>query len=385
MDADELTAFRAATRVWLEQNCPPAMRSPRRSEDEICWGGRRWRFHSDDQHRWLTRMAGRGWTVPEWPSAYGVGGLDPARGRILGEELARLNAREPLLNFGTLMLGPALLRYGSEMQKQQHLPPIVRGEIRWCQGYSEPEAGSDLASLTTRAEDLGDHYVVNGEKLWTSHADQSDWIFCLVRTEPDAPKHRGISFLLIDMASPGITVRPIALISGRSPFCATRFDEVVVPKANRVGAPGQGWEIAKYLLSHERRSAGAESNPFHGRRLLGAHLATERGGAAPLNAPLRAAIAQADIDLLAFSALLDATPATAPDAYASVIKYCGTELNKRCRSLQLEAAGSDALRWHDEDGLARHWLRSKANSIEGGTSEIQLNIISKQLLHLPAG
>src|SRR5688500_15268176 len=252
----DLETFRAETRAWLEANCPADMRKPIRNEDDLCWGGRNWTFRSEGQKQWLEAMAGRGWTAPEWPREYGGGGLSREEAKVLRAEMQRIGARMPLASFGIWMLGPALLKYGTEAQKRHYLPPIVRGEVRWCQGYSEPNAGSDLASLQTRAEDRGDHFLVNGQKIWTSYADKADWIFCLVRTDPKAKKHEGISFLLFDMASSGVSTKPITLISGKSPFCQTFFSDVKVPKQNLVGELDKGWEIAKYLLTHERESIG---------------------------------------------------------------------------------------------------------------------------------
>jgi alkylation response protein AidB-like acyl-CoA dehydrogenase len=253
----DIERFRAETRAWLEANCPPEMRTPPEDEDDRCWGGRRWTFKSPAQKQWLEAMAGRGWTVPDWPVEYGGGGLDRQQVKVLREEMKALNCRTPLDSFGIWMLGPALLKYGNEAQKREHLPKIARGEIRWCQGYSEPNAGSDLASLRTRAEDHGDHFSVTGQKIWTSYANHADWIFCLVRTDSTSGKHRGISFLLFDMESPGVTTRPILLISGKSPFCETFFDNVRVEKRNLVGALNGGWDVAKYLLTHEREMIGA--------------------------------------------------------------------------------------------------------------------------------
>ncbi len=216
------------------------MRSPLRSEAEACWGGRNFQFQSEDQRLWLERMAERGWTAPTWPREYGGGGLDREQNKILKEELARIHARPPLFSFGISMLGPALLKFGSEELKQQHLPPIVRGEIRWAQGYSEPNAGSDLASLQARCEDRGDHFILNGSKIWTSYGDLGDWMFCLVRTDTEAPKHSGISFVMFDMATPGVSTRPIRLISGKSPFTETFFEDVRVEKrpGDRRAQPG---------------------------------------------------------------------------------------------------------------------------------------------------
>ena len=254
--AAEQQTFREQTRAWLEQNCPSEMRKPVTSEDDVCWGGRNWKFSSDAQKTWLQRMAEKGWTVPTWPREYGGGGLSGEEAKVLAQEMRALGCRSPLNSFGIWMLGPALLKFGSHEQKLEHLPKIARGEIRWCQGYSEPNAGSDLASLQTRAEDKGDHYIVNGQKIWTSYADKADWIFCLVRTDPAAKKHTGISFVLFDMATPGVTTKPILLISGKSPFCETFFDNVRVEKKNLVGTLNAGWDVAKYLLTHEREMIG---------------------------------------------------------------------------------------------------------------------------------
>jgi len=240
-----LVTFRTETRAWLEANCPASMRQPIASEADICWGGRSWKFASEDQKIWLERMVEKGWTVPTWPKEYGGAGLSKEEAFILKEEMKAIKARSPLDSFGIWMLGPALLKYGTHEQKLEHLPPIARGEIRWCQGYSEPGAGSDLASLRTKGVLQGDHYTVTGQKVWTSYADQSDWIFALVRTEADAPKHLGISFLLIDMDQPGVTTKPIKLISGKSPFCETFFDDAKALVANRLGKAGEGWDIAK--------------------------------------------------------------------------------------------------------------------------------------------
>src|SRR4051795_12271720 len=248
----DLETFRSETRAWLEANCPPEMRKPATSDADVFWGGRNTRFSSEPQRIWFERMRDKGWTVPHWPKQYGGGGLDPEQAKILRQEMAAIGARLPLTSFGISMLGPALLKYGTEAQKQQHLPKIAAGLIRWCQGYSEPNAGSDLASLQTRAESDGDDFIINGQKIWTSYANFADWIFCLVRTDPAAKKHDGISFILFDMASKGVSTKPILLISGKSPFCETFFDDVQVPKDQVVGEVNKGWDVAKYLLGHER-------------------------------------------------------------------------------------------------------------------------------------
>ena len=391
---DGLETFRQEAHAWLEANCPAEMRQPVRNEDDICWGVRKFRYQSDAQRLWLQRMAEKGWTVPEWPTQYGGGGLSPAQARVLRAEMARLNCRTPLQSFGISMLGPALLKYGTEAQKQEHLPKIARGEIRWCQGYSEPNAGSDLAALQTRAEERDGHFIVNGQKIWTSYADKADWIFCLVRTDFQAQKHTGISFLLFDMETPGVSTRPIVLISGKSPFCETFFDDVKVPCHQLVGEPNRGWEIAKYLLTHEREMISAiGSRGF--REPMGRHAAKVIGVDAQrrLDDPmLRAQIAQFEIDEAAFAAAGERARDLAKQgegmaAFSSVLKYYGAELNKRRYELLMSVGGTDALEWEGErsqDGaLARGWLRTKANSIEGGTSEVQLNIVAKRLLGLP--
>ena len=386
----DLEGFRAETRVWLEANCPAEMREPIRDESDMCWGGRNAVFKNDAQRLWMERMAARGWTVPDWPTDYGGGGLSPAETKVLRQEMARIGARNPLMSFGISMLGPALLKYGTEEQKKRFLPEIARGEIRWCQGYSEPNAGSDLASLQTRCEDKGDHWLVNGQKVWTSYADKADWIFCLVRTDFEAPKHKGISFILFDMATPGVSTRPILLISGSSPFCETFFDDVKVPKDQVVGEVNKGWDVAKYLLGHEREmisgmGLGGGANVALGEALKDAVAAD------PL---LRADVARFDVDALAFRAMserfIDELKAgLAHPAQPSMMKYAGTELNKARHELVMAAGGSNALEWESERSrggkAAREWLRTKANSIEGGTSEIQLGIVAKRILDLPGG
>ena len=247
----DLEAFRGETRAWLEENCPPTMRTPMTSEDETVWGGRKEIYTNPEAKLWLDRMGAKGWTAPNWPKEYGGGGLSKEEAKVLGQELGRIGARPALASFGLWMLGPVLLEYATEEQKQRFLPQIVRGEIRWCQGYSEPGAGSDLADLQSRAFLDGDEWGSNGQKVWTSFADKADCIFCLVRTDT-ATKHEGISFLLIDMDQPGITTKPIKLISGSSPFCETFLDDAKAPKENLIGRENGGWEIAKKLLMHER-------------------------------------------------------------------------------------------------------------------------------------
>ena len=383
----DIESFRTEIRDWLKANCPPEMREPMRSEADACWGGRNAIFQSDAQRQWMETMAERGWTVPHWPKDYGGGGLSTAEAKVLKEELARIGARSPLTSFGISMLGPALLKFGTEEQKRHFLPQIARGEIRWCQGYSEPGAGSDLAGLATKAEDKDDHWLINGQKVWTSYADKADWIFCLVRTSTES-KHQGISFVLFDMMKPGVSTKPILLISGSSPFCETFFDDVKVPKDQVVGEVNRGWDVAKYLLGHEREmiaGMGLGGMGGLGDGSLGAALK-------PDNPLLRADLAAFDVDAFAFAAMSERffemfKAGEAHPASPSMMKYAGTELNKRRHELVMAAGGSDALEWDSERSKngksARDWLRTKGNSIEGGTSEIQLNIVAKHILSLP--
>jgi alkylation response protein AidB-like acyl-CoA dehydrogenase len=369
------------------------------SEDETVWGGRNAKYKNPEAKLWLDRMASRGWTAPTWPKEYGGGGLTKEENLVLQQELRRIKARPALSSFGIWMLGPALLEFANEEQKKEHLPKIVRGEIRWCQGYSEPGAGSDLAGLQTKCEDKGDHYLVNGQKIWTSYADKADWIFCLVRTDP-AKKHDGISFLLFDMMSPGVEARPITMISGASPFCETFFTDVKVPKKNLVGELNKGWTIAKRLLQHEREmiSGMGLGGVGSGSGLGGLdQVAKEYFGEVDgriASPQLRDHITRQKMDSKAFALTMqrsaeEAKAGQGPGAASSIFKYYGTELNKRRYELLLELMGTQALGWEgdgfsdDEIGITRSWLRSKGNSIEGGTSEVQLNVVSKRVLGLP--
>jgi acyl-CoA dehydrogenase len=395
----DIERFRADVAAWLARNCPVSMRTPVRDVEEIAWGGRKALYANPEAKLWLERMAGQGWTCPSWPREYGGAGLDPERARVLGEELVRIGARTPLFSFGLSMLGPVLLEFGTEEQKREHLPPIARGEIRWCQGYSEPGAGSDLASLETRCEDRRDHYVVSGQKVWTSYADRSDWMFCLVRMDPQASKREGIGFVLIDMDQPGIAVSPIRLISGASPFCQVFLDGARAEKRNLVGPPDGGWTIAKRLLEHERRMlSGLGFGPAGEAGSSVADLAGEFVGyrdgrlADPV---LRDAIARERMDTLAFRATLrraadEAKAGRGSGAVASILKLYGSELSKRRWEVMMAALGTQGIGWEGEAdrarelALTRGWLRSKAQSIEGGTSEIQLNVIARRVLGLPS-
>lgn len=388
----DLEVFRMETKAWLEANCPESMRTPVKKFEDIYGGGSTATFDSDDQKNWFERMRDKGWTAPAWPTAYGGGGLNKAEHKVLKAEMKKLGCRQPLWSFGLTMLGPALLEFGNEAQKLEHLTKITRGEVWWCQGYSEPGAGSDLADLQTRAVDNGDHFLVSGQKVWTSYADKADWCFCLVRTNPDVPKHHGISFVLINMRQPGVEVRPIKLISGSSPFCETFFEDAKVPKENLVGGLNNGWTIAKYLLTHERKMIGGISEA--GQQKMLSQIAIEMVGlengklADPV---LRTEVARWLINgagiKWSMERMMDEAKAGDPiGAKSSFFKYYATELNKDKFELMLSMGGFEGLQWGENylDGkLARDMCRTKGNSIEGGTSEVQLNIIAKRILNLP--
>ncbi len=395
----ELETFREETRAWLAEHCPPGARGP----GEIPSGSTKVTLEDPDTRLWLERMAERGWTVPTWPRAYGGGGLSQDQARVLYEEMAAIDARPPLVNMGTRMLGPTLLEFGSEAQKQRHLTRIAEGRAAWCQGYSEPGAGSDLASLRTRAEDRGDEFVINGQKIWTSGAQNADWMFCLVRTDPQAPKHLGISFVLLPMDQPGVTVRPIQLISGDSPFCETFFDNAIARKEDLVGELNQGWTVGKRLLQHERSGQGGlgpragRSRPVGvtvdldladvARRYLG-----ESGGRIA-DPELRRQVLDWKMTSLAFVLTQqragEENSSGTPAEATSIFKLVGSNLARERQDLAVRLMGTRGLGWTGdgfsgtEAGALRSFLASRAVTIYGGTNEVQQNIIAKRVLGLP--
>jgi acyl-CoA dehydrogenase len=391
---EDLDQFRQEVRDWLEANCPESQRQPMTPRAQY-WGGRRGEFPSEDARLWFERMRDQGWTVPEWPRQYGGGGLSAREARILKEEMKRIKARTPIYGIGIWMLGPAVLEYGNEEQKQKHLRAIVNGEIRWAQGYSEPDAGSDLASLQCKAEDMGDHYLVNGSKIWTTAADKCDWIFCLVRTDPNVKQQEGISFLLIDMDDPGISTTPISLISGESEFCQTFFDAVKVPKENLVGELNKGWSVAKALLVHERKlmaEMGSDTPRHAAAPNMAAREYLEFDHGRIADPRLRSELADYDMQMQAialthfrsFEEKTNGVRSAAP----LVMKYVGTEAEKTKSELLLAIMGSRGLGWEgegftpEEIDTLRLWAMSKAMTVAGGTSEIQLNVIAKTILGL---
>jgi len=389
-----IETFREETRGWLEENCPESIRTPMPG-NETPGGGRRATYKNPDTKLWLERCAEAGFTAPIWPKEYGGAGLSSEENQVLRQEMGRINARPPLVGMGLSMIGPALLEYGTEDQKAEHLPKISSGEIWWCQGYSEPNSGSDLASLQTRAVVDGDDYVINGQKVWTSGADNADWIFCLVRTDTDAPKHSGITFILFAMDQPGVTVKPIKLISGLSPFCETFFEDARASRKNVIGQVNDGWTVAKRLLQYERTMIGGGGG---GQKVASvADIAKRYVGVTEgriNDASLREQIVTHAMDDRAFGLTVkrnieESKSNKAPSFVSSMFKFYGTEQNIKRFELMMSAMGSQMLGWEgdgfepDELTQTRAWLRSKANSIEGGTSEVQLNIVAKRVLGLP--
>jgi alkylation response protein AidB-like acyl-CoA dehydrogenase len=387
--------FRAETRAWLEDNCPQGARGP----GQTAWGSRKVELHSDVA-LWLERMAERGWTVPTWPREYGGAALDRTLYPILIEELKRIGARTPLTGRGVNYIGPTILELGTEDQKARWLPQIARGDGGWAMGYSEPGAGSDLASLSTRAERHGDDYVINGRKTWTSDAMDCDYIFVLARTSPDKPKHQGISLILVDMEQPGVQVNPIRLISGASPFNETLFENARAPATDIIGGLDNGWTVGKRLLQFERSThAGINTSGSQGGRTAESRLPEKVCGYVPLadgklSEPV---IRRRLIDHeLAYAAqkltqkrVIEETEARAPGFASSAIKLSNALVTQQADEILLEAMGTQGIGWSGDAFTAseleatRDWLRQKSLTIAGGTKEVQLNIIAKRVLGLP--
>ena len=388
--------FRAETHAWLEANCPPAMRQPL-TQEQIVWSGSEVVFGNDDQRVWFERMRDRGWFAPDWPKELGGGGLSPKQARIVEQEMQRLSCRPPQFNLGVWMLGPVLLEIGTEAQKREHLPPMMQGRMRWCQGFSEPNAGSDLASLKTSARvDENTDFIVNGSKIWTSYGDAADWMYALVRTDPTVKKQEGISFVLIDMKSPGVTVKPIELISGKSSFCEVFFDDVRVPARQLVGPLNGGWTVAKKLLQHERAAMSKFSEgsaPSHDALAVARPYLYDEDGTL-LEPVWRDKLARLLMDSQAFAlthqrvveqgmARMDVS------GPASIMKLVQTEQEVAKYEFLVQVMGQRGLSWEgdefsaDEHDIGRLWLLAKTYTIAGGSSEVQLNIIAKRVLGLP--
>jgi len=394
IDSD-LEVFRGEARKWLEDNFPSSLKG----KGGMMMGEDGPEFTADFA-RWKTAMGDKGWGTPTWPRQYGGGGLTPQQARVLQQEMNRIGAFNPIGGMGVMMFGPTLLEYGNEEQKKRHVPGIVKGEVWWCQGYSEPGAGSDLASLRTQCVDKGDHFLVNGQKIWTSGAQFADWCFCLVRTD-NTKKHEGISFLLIDMKSPGIEVRPIRLVSGNSPFCETFFTDVKVPKENLVGPLNGGWTIGKRLLQFERQGLGGggggggltragEQRSLD--RVAKDYVGTDEEGHIA-DPDLRARVATNLMDWRAFMltvqrAMTESRGNQGPSAATSIMKNAGSRIGQERAELLIEIMGNRGLGWEgegftrDELDTVRAWLGGKATTIYGGSFEIQNNIIAKRILGL---
>jgi len=398
----EVEQFRGELVEFLDRDLPAQLGElPPPTSDY--WGGRRPELPHPQSRRYCELMAARGLTAPTWPKAYGGGGLDKDQARWFLAELRRRHLPLPLVGFGLSMIGPTLLQFGTEDQRREHLPRIVRGEIRWAQGYSEPNAGSDLASVTTSARVQGEDIILNGQKIWTSYGDKADWMFGIYRTDAGGKKQEGITFLLVCMAQPGIEVRPIRLISGASPFCETFFTDAVAHTRDIINGIGNGWTVAKALLGHERNmigdvfgaGAGARNKLAGGNPLaeLAREYVGEREGRVA-DAVLRDRVAQITMDERCFAlttqrAADQLKAGHKPGPESSIFKIYGTELNQRRHELMLSIRGPQCLGWEgtgfDDRELTqtRDWLRSRGNTIEGGTSEVQLNIIAKHVLSLP--
>ena len=392
----ETTEFRDETRAWLQENCPPGARGP----GVIPWGSRKVELPADSRI-WLENMAVKGWTVPTWPKAYGGAELDSAQYLILLEELQRINARSPLVGRGVNYIGPTILEFGTDEQKARWLPGMARGDGGWCMGYSEPGAGSDLANLSTKAEREGDRYIINGRKIWTSEATHGDYIFALVRTDNTAPKHDGISLILIDMDQPGVQVRPIRLISGNSPFCETLFEDARASVLDVIGPVNQGWTVGKRLLQYERSThAGINISGAQGRvaetplpEIFRDLLPTDDTTGRILDDAKRSALLKWQMRQRTFELTqrraIEEAQARAPGFTSSVVKLIGTLSKQERDELHLSALGSNGLGWEGDEfpkealKHTRTWLQQKSLTIAGGTAEIQLNIIAKRVLGLP--
>lgn len=390
-----LDTFREETRAWLDANCPMSLRTPT-PDGELVWGGSNVAFKNEDQRLWFEQMRDKGWFCPDWPAKYGGGGLTPKEVKVLEGEIRRMRCRPPQINLGIWMLGPVLLEFGTEEQKKRLLTPMTRGEIRWCQGFSEPNAGSDLANIRTTARDEGDHFVVNGSKIWTSYGDKSDWMYALVRTDSDAPKHAGISLIVLDMHAEGVEARPIDLIAGKSSFCEVFFDNVKVPKENLIGPLNGGWALAKKLLQHERSAMskfGEFSLPthFHLMPLIREYLSDSD---APSDITLKARAQACAMDEQAYSLTVqrmgeEMLAGQNVSGVMSIMKLVHTEQEKVKFELLLDAMGYRALGWEGDEfndqelAITKAWLNSFAQTIAGGASEVQLNVIAKRVLELP--
>ncbi|MHA2943908.1 acyl-CoA dehydrogenase family protein [Ralstonia mannitolilytica] len=386
-------AFRQEVRSWLQANLPKDI------QDKVL---NHRRLNRDDFVRWHKALAAKGWSVPHWPVEWGGTGWSPIQKHIWDEECAQIGA-PGVLPFGVSMVAPVIMKYGNEAQKRYYLPRILDCTDWWCQGYSEPGSGSDLASLKTRAVREGDHYIVNGQKTWTTLGQHADMIFCLVRTDPEAKKQEGISFLLIDMKTPGITVRPIIMLDEEHEVNEVFFDNVKVPVENLIGEENRGWTYAKYLLGHERTGIARVGNSKRELAFLKrVALQHQKNGKPLLEDPVFAAkVASLEIELLALEMTVlrvvsSESAGKGPGPEASLLKIKGTQIQQMLTELMVEAAGPYAQPFNpsylegetqqaitgDNDAapLAPYYFNYRKTSIYGGSNEIQRNIISQMIL-----
>ncbi len=383
-------AFRQEVRDWIHAALPPPLAAKAAVDGN---------FSHEEVMQWHKILFEKGWAAPLWPARHGGPGLDATERFILTEEL-ELTGAPRLSAFGLSMVGPLLMQFGTEAQQERFLPKILSGQEVWCQGYSEPNAGSDLASLKLRAEsDAEDGFLLNGQKTWTTYAQYADWIFLLVRTDPQVKKQAGISFMVADMKSPGITVTPFLTTGGTPAFCETFFEDVRVPAEGLVGPLNGGWTIAKALLGHERTliaAVGTSTRVISRIKRIAAQ--TRHRGGYLLDDPLiRNKIARHEIKLEAlrmanYRALASAQLGHAPGPESSFLKIRGSEILQECFEIAMEMMGHNSLSWFNEEGVVpalEQWVApafnyNRATTIYGGSNEIQRNIIAKHILGLPS-
>lgn len=385
---EEEEAFRREVRAWIEDALPEEIH--RKAQGA---GG----FTPEESAQWHKILYAKGWIAPHWPKELGGTGWDAAKRFIFNEEM-ELSGAPPLSTFGLSMVGPLIISYGTDAQKKRFLPKILSAEEIWCQGYSEPGAGSDLASLRTTAEDAGDHFIVNGQKTWTSYAQYADWIFCLVRTDPTVKKQSGITFLLIDLESPGVEVKPMLTLGHTPAFCDTFFENVEVPKENVVGGINHGWTMAKALLGHERTLLAMTGPCRHVLQKIKRIAAAKTVGGRPmLQDPVwRSKIARLEMRfrahlMVSYRALADQQKGKEPGPESSILKLVGTKLVQELTELAMEIMGESSLTWYNEDvclpveeSIGPYFCYERAATIYGGSNEIQRNVIAKMILQLPS-
>ena len=388
---EKLISFTKEVDAWIEDNCPQSMRTPMPVSEQV-WASSSIEFPSNDSREWFDAMVSKGWCTPEWPVEYGGGGLSFEESKILKSRLKFFGCRPAQINFGISMLGPVILEFGTDDQKKEFLPKISRGEIWWCQGFSEPGAGSDLANLSTSAKLIDGEYIINGSKIWTSEANKADWMYCLVRTAKTEKKQAGISFILINLKQPKIDIKPIKLLSGQSPFCQVFFDDVIASESHRIADENDGWKVAKRLLEFERTmmadmgSEGAvDIEPIE-------TFKTSDALSAPGQLNLLTKIKKHEmrnhlINLTMTRTHIESKNGFSPAALS--LKYISTEETQARWELNVASLGAGGLENVENSSgikkeIAKSFFYSKAYTIAGGSSEVQLNIISKHILGLPS-